>query len=783
MISDLIGSVADTANKAVVDDAKKDVDKLKDLLAGPKRAPTDVEKEKAKFTRGIDLSTPGGDIPTVPARPTDAKAGGDAAPANVQLGTLIEFIHFGRVHHDAARTFHAANPTDDMKSFDPKTTVPGRAVYYRAALEREAIVLAALAKCVSSALAEKEKDEGNLGDLMKAAADLLGGQGGTATSASSADMQPFVDKIGKSWDKINAPDIKYTELHDAGIKLHEVRANLAAYLMEQLAKPPKDAAAPKGILENLPLVGELPLPGPIGQIVTMFRKVGGKLHDVSDSLIFGLTVAMQPAIESAAHELSLDVIKEGRTLIYPVWFEPALVEQDAKKQPFSDMGENNKDPLGGDLQKIGVAQAVNSAVDNAIDGVNKGINSAAEKPLEIVDFLSKPVKPAPGNRYLDAAFQAATGEKSMLGGSEKLGEIAVAAFFSAITDDVPDFLHGFIEDFVGYVFAVCVEFLRAVYRVLCGLAPTDTVSTDELVAAGSTHVLTHLVDFLIEKIGLDKLIEKLSIPIPAPPSFLPTGVNWPQGNLSAGPIAEELKKLLIDKASPYLKPVVEFAMSGLATRLNAQRTWAGGTAMTMEAHLGQLPTELALLFRNLFKPLWDFLNDTCMSVISDGVGKALGPAAKALGVAGDAVGTASNFIADAQKKAQQAQAYAKNVEDKAGQLIDKLSSVQVGIGDTGDLGDISDAAGALKNAVTSNPFTDGPGDAADAAKPGAGFPSDRKNQGKGIEIKPDEVEEVSKTDQWDTAKVEGEDSAKDPAGDDGASSDSGSSDAATGGAP
>jgi hypothetical protein len=112
VISDLIGTVADQANGMLVDDAKRTVDDLVSLLAGPERAPIDVERERAQFVRGVDLSTPTGGSPAVPVRPSDAGRGEAAQPSLLNLARPIEFIHFGRVHRDAARTFHADAPTD-----------------------------------------------------------------------------------------------------------------------------------------------------------------------------------------------------------------------------------------------------------------------------------------------------------------------------------------------------------------------------------------------------------------------------------------------------------------------------------------------------------------------------------------------------------------------------------------------------------------------------------------------------------------------------------------------
>jgi hypothetical protein len=187
-------------------------------------------------------------------------------------------------------------------------------------------------------------------------------------------------------------------------------------------------------------------------------------------------------------------------------------------------------------------------------------------------------------------------------------------------------------------------------------------------------------------------------------------------------------------------------MSGMAQRLNTRRGWAG-MAITMEAHLSQLPAELALLFRDLFGPLWSFLTDTLMNVISDVVGKALGPAADALGVAGDAVGFADKWIGKAKGYAEQAQKFAKEAEDKADKLITELSSVSIGSekGDK-DIKDIGSAFGALKDHVTGNHFDDKEKEKQnkdeEAWKKGKSFFATRTRTGKGKPILPAELEKL-----------------------------------------
>lgn len=749
MISDAIGSVAKTANETALDPAKQTLTSLQELLAGPQRKAPEIQEDAAKFIRGENLSTPdGGDI-QVAATPGDGKS---KTASSVAVGKLIEFIHFGRVHRDAQKTFGGAKPLDDSAALDLSAVRDNRAVLYRAALEREAVLLAGFARSVEAALAEKDAKEGGMGDLLTAAADLVGGAGGTAGAAASADMKPFVAKVEEAWKAINKPAVDYAGLHDAGKKLHVVRANLLGYLHQQLEKE-KDkkaaaAEAPKGVLSSLPLVGELPIPGVLGDIVGFMQKVTGKLHDVQVAMIFGLTIGMQPAIEAASEKISLDAIRRKRSPIYPIWYLPPEVEEDAS-QPLAELDPG--DVLSGNLLSSG---PIADAAKTGADAASSAINDATAKPMEIIDFLSQDVKPAPGHPFLDEAFQIKVGADGIFGGSGELAKIAVTAFYNALTDDVPSFLDGFVRDVLTYVFSVCIEFLRAVYRVLASMQTADPISTQQLVAAGSAHILTHLIDYVTEKLGLDELLGNLELPIPDLPSL--PGINWPVGNndgaLSVKPIIAALEAMLVEKVRPAIEPVVEYVMSGLAGRLNAQRMWATNTAMTMEVHLAQLPTELALMFRNLFGPLWSLLTDTIMGAISDALKEVLGPASDALDMGKSALGSATDFISDAQKKAQEAQAYAKNVEDKAGELIDALSSMSIGTDDPNGLDPLRNAAGNLADAVGADPFSDGSAAGGPAAAAASGFPANRKNSGKGTAITTAAFDEVAAKHEWEKAE-------------------------------
>ncbi len=679
-IGDAIGSAADGINSSVADPAKDKIKELQDWL--PNRP--DLVDEDPKFIQGVDLSTPDGSDPTVPA----AGAQDPEDPSsNMALGLQIEFIHFGRVNHDVSDFFVGTEAVDDTKALDADQNVGGRAVYFRAGVQREAMFLGGLAKAISTAMEERAAEESGVGELVSMAADLLGGQGGGKTEPSPADMMQFLDKVAAAYNLINTEDITYTNLHDAGIQLQTIRATFIKYLTDLVPKKadpnadpnaaPPSTPNPTGMLSNLPIVGGgLPIPWPIGDAITFMRTYTGKIFDVQSIMIYGLVLKMGDAIEQACRDITTDFINNERTPIYPIWSLPQDVF--APDGKFADMAAPD---LGAGGLPMGAGDTAQNAANSGTNSANSALNQGAQEPMQVVDFLSKPYPAPPGGKYLDTAFQVSD-ETGTFGGSEKLADLAVSCFITGISTDPPDFLQGFVSDMLSHVFAVDLEFLRGVYRTLCSMPTNEVVSTEEIVAAGAVHLVEHFIDLATNKLGLDDIIKSLSMPIPSNP--LPMGgINWPTGTLSAEPIAAKLKQILADKIGPFIGPVVDYAMNGLAQHLNATRGWAKGGAFTMEAHLAALPCELAFVFRNTFGPLWNFITEILYGVVGDALKEVLGPAADAFGFADDALTSADSYISQAQNWATQAQSYATDVESKAQGVMSSLSGVGMGQGPGG----------------------------------------------------------------------------------------------------
>ena len=88
----------------------------------------------------------------------------------------VEFIHFGRVHSDVHDVFNHDQELDDTKA-DALKDLPtgGRGIAFRAALQREAILLDGFIGSVQGVLKECKGSEGAADKLIGAATDLMSG--------------------------------------------------------------------------------------------------------------------------------------------------------------------------------------------------------------------------------------------------------------------------------------------------------------------------------------------------------------------------------------------------------------------------------------------------------------------------------------------------------------------------------------------------------------------------------------------------------------------------------
>jgi hypothetical protein len=407
--------------------------------------------------------------------------------------------------------------------------------------------------------------------------------------------------------------------HKAGIDLHDLRASYLDYLGGQIDAK-KNAPPEAGMLASIPMLSKV-LPKEIGNIFTLVEKMGEKAFDVYVKMILGLTRTLMPVIETACRDITIDAITGKKVPLYDVWLPPPEV-------PDTDtplIQAPNAPP------KTGIGP-LDNLVGQAMGDVTGAVKEIDAKADPVVDFLSKPGKPAPGGPFLDQVFaQLADGSGYLktAAGVSSIGElmrVAVEQAFGFKSGDLP----GFAEALVTKACGVLADFVRGVYGTLVSLDPTKPIVEGDLVLAGRTHLISQLIEEIAHSISFLDKIRHFSFNLNL---FGPI-----EKTLSGEALFQRGKELLNHELGPHLDPIIEKVMKDFAAALEGARKEAKG-AMTMEVYLSRLPSLYALLFRKTFFPIWDLLVSSVFKPVSDllnpMVGDVEGLAKKAKGIVDD----------------------------------------------------------------------------------------------------------------------------------------------------
>jgi hypothetical protein len=565
---------------------------IDNVLTGGFRTPPTMPSATGAFQNGSDLTKPAGAAATVNAPPATAGS------VTLVLDDSIEFIHFGSVYRDKASTFVHTSLDDSDPKLDLGKQLGGRAIMYRAGIEREAVLLAGFFGAHMAALSERDADEGTFGNVMGVVGNLLGGGGGMASKAEPADLNPYVAKVKAIGAQIDVTTLTYDVTHQAGIDLHNLRASYLQYLDGELDKA-KTAAPDAGLLASIPMLSSV-LPKEIGNIFTLVEKMSTKAFDIYVKLVLGLTRTMMPVVESACRDITIDAITKKTVPLFSVWIPPPDTATTTPAQLLTA-------PATPASTGIGPLDALVGKVMGQVDKGVTDVNDAADPTL---DFLTNPAKPAPGGPFLDQAFgqlNDGSGYLKTAAGVTSIGDIARVAVEQAFgfkTGELPPF----VETLVTGVCGAHADFLRGVYGQLVSLDPTKPISEGQLVTAGRAHLVSQIIDAVVHAVSfLDKI----------------RTFNF---NLNMfGPIERALSgealyargiELVNAELGPHLDPLVEATMKSFAAQLEGARK-ASQPGMTMEVYLAQLPSLQALLFRKTFFPLWDLMVSTIFKGVSD----------------------------------------------------------------------------------------------------------------------------------------------------------------------
>lgn len=562
------------------------IDKVAGAMGGNNAATTDAPCE---FHIGPDI-----DPRTPPDRPISVAptANGSSQPENSIDNTFIEFVHFGLTH--ASETTKFPHPAD----------VTGRAVQFRDALAREAVLLDAFINSAQLMFEAKEAAAGVLGDVM-AVADMAFGSGSTGPTA--ADLTAIQDEMRQAAGKINADKAKYADIHKAGMDLHQARANYAAKVAELAGKAMggSDSSNPLAGAANAAGALVTSLPG-VGKVLGVIQSVLFLPMDVSLGMYLAVREEYEDAIERVCHARTIEAIQSDQKPTFDVWCtqpkEPVPEEAPEAEAPAPPPPSNWVEEQ---------QQKAEKAVDDAKKKVEETKEKVDEKVAQVNDFLnpSEPLEPSPGDAHLAELFAAFAGKKldrRLPDGSfvdrRKFVDVLVLGANNALANapgsaTMPEVMTKALSKIADW----SVGFLQEVYLAAARSRLAD-FSMKSLQEMGRRVLMNQLINLLCEKVAW--LREPLSV---AGLQGI-QGISWSQGKQAA---LEQLREQLVKLTEKPLGYLLDMAMFNLGDRLGTIIAEARvNKHATMEALIGRLPELSVTLTRDMFFPLWHLLFET-----------------------------------------------------------------------------------------------------------------------------------------------------------------------------
>ncbi|MEO5860141.1 MAG: hypothetical protein ABIR33_14480 [Pyrinomonadaceae bacterium] len=598
-------------------------DKLDALSAGQETSQS--KAEEVKFVAGETLSKPeSGSAGFVGTQP----AGEDAKPNVVDAGIPTEYIHFGIVHPDMGKqfphiTYAPANETD---------APDGHAISFRDGIEREAIVLFGFVSSTKQALVDATASRGGVDDLVNMASNALGGGGGSAPDPTQLDT--FISEIKTIVGTVNASAVKYPDIHEAGKKLHETRANYAAACQafnDYYIKPPEgglmDGAA--GALANLPGVGN---------IMAMVQRFGFKFFDLYLAAYLELRKTHEASVELGAHDLTIKAIKaeyKDFTFTYPIWF----LKPDSQKPKKDEGGDDN-------LLK---------PITDKVEEVKKDVEEKIDDVYGFLGANSSPKK-TPGTEALKAIFGKLKGPEETTPDAIPSASTCMVNGMDAAMQDIKG-IPPFVKNVMAKMNDANIGLLEEIYGRMMAAGCEGEIKSSDLVMAGRRSLAVKIVGIMGDLVS----------------GVLPSGdlaVNVPGGKtLSA---QQFIAKIVEEKLMPYVDPVIEYMIGDLAGQMEASRKKAADEkAQTMEVMFGRLPWFTAIMFKNTFFPIWNLVIEKVFDEINPQIADVVRSVNSVFETAKNAVDTVQDYKA------------------RAGHVSDKMGS---GVSSLQDLSDLKDAA-------------------------------------------------------------------------------------------
>ncbi|HVG37907.1 MAG TPA: hypothetical protein VM870_01400, partial [Pyrinomonadaceae bacterium] len=444
---------------------------------------------------GVKGGQAAGDSPEKPERGDSIKKADDGSPrgkfgqdptgSNVPnpLDTApIEFTHYSLVHADDGKTFphNKFTPVDGGRG-EPPT---GRAIMFRDALEREAIMLHGFLSSGKMVLAEYLKNQGMMGAAVEMVGGLLGG-GPSKPKPDPAQLDTYMGKVEGAGAALKPAAIEYKPLHQASADLHQMRANLKQFnkSLREYYLEKDEGKGPLGALDKA--VGSIP--GPAKVLMTV-QKIGFSMFDIYLGIYLETQSKTQRLIELASHQMTLDAILskyEKHALVFPVWsavVEPPVTEEEVVEEEQGNQG-------GGFSKSVDLLEPVKKEAKKVTDKVD-------QIKKDVYDFAGANADPkeTPGTEQLTKIFGTLKGGESGKDAGSAT-EMTITALNAALKSvgGLPSFMTLPIREITN----VNVSLLEEVYKRIMALPIADLktapITIDILETAGRRHLEKTLV--------------------------------------------------------------------------------------------------------------------------------------------------------------------------------------------------------------------------------------------------------------------------------------------------
>lgn len=650
----------------------------------------------AEATKGEPVYHPG-----EPIAPEDGSNAADQSPQNLMpLDAMpIEFIHFGRAHPDDGLRFpHMELP--DIDHSDLEEGSDPRALFFRAGLQREALLLDAMIASTQEVMAEHEANTGAVGELLGAATSMLMGEDSGGGPPDTGDLQRMRGDVALGGGKANAPEIRYEDIHDAGTMLHQARADYRKFCEERLVPyyVAKDGGGGGGGAGGLmdTAGGLIPdLPG-VGGVFKLVTGILFKAFDLYLAMYLNAREALEKDIEKGSYNLTIRQIRARHTPVFNAWGpkrpppppeEAAAEEQKKKPSNFIEEAQQK-------------AEEAKEKVEGAIDDVRQKYTDAQSSFNE---FFGVPPEPTFGDESLELAMAS----------MPRIGPLYIDAIRTVIgVDDLPGFISKIVEEMTTVQF----DMLKRIYETI-NRDPDRQIPDMALQELGRRAVYDRLMRLLTDTVPFLG-------PLTDPNSQLFNFGGFGLGGKQVG----DLGLNYLDKAvGPGLNHIIDLTMKDLGPRLRAlQSEAARSNSTTMDALLGHFPHLLTLSVRNTFFPFWELMVKHLFKNASDILSMGMSPMKSFLG-------KPAELLTDAKNKVDEIDQEIEDKKKKIEKVQEQLSSF-----DQNDIAAFaSDPEGFIDNMLSDDP-TGMLGD--EPTEPPRTFPgSPREGLGAGVTIDGDKA--------------------------------------------